>query len=208
MVKRTIITPAFKAETTTQICIESVKKYTPHCQHIIVAQECDLSHFNKYDITIVNSPKNEGVSRAWNKGMLIAQGSVWYMMANDVEVKEDWYKKFEAPFKHKNIAAVFCDDMSVHAYDPEWIKRWGGFDEHLFFTEEDVEMQQRVWYSGIPNPILDKWPRHTIKVLKRIPFIHRQHASSQVFTPAERSAFLKQGMEWRGRKYDGLGNTV
>ena len=192
MIKYSIITPSFKAEQFTKKCIESVSKFTKNYEHIIVAQECDLANFNNYPVMIINCPKNLGISKAWNLGMMKAQGYLWFMMANDVEVKPGWIKYYEKPFENneKLASAISKIDMSISCWNPEFIRRWGGWDENIPFDYDDIEMQKRAFIAG--------WDIHEFEAM---PFIHHQHKSGRYFKDRER--IKEESRNYMNKKYQG-----
>ena len=54
----------------------------------------DLSYLDKFDVTVIKNKENIGVTKAYNKGLEIAQSKYIVLMHNDIVVKtKDWIAK-------------------------------------------------------------------------------------------------------------------
>ena len=190
MIKYSIIIPSFKAEDYTLKCIRAIEKYTSDYEIILIAQEADLNKFRDLPITIINNPKNLGLGRGANQGFKIARGSIWIVMANDVEVKRGWLKHFEKELKDDVAMVLSRLDMSVQVYDPDFIKTWGGYDENFFFEYEDVEMQKRVFVA-----------KKKCVEIEEMPFIHHLGKSGAFLK--DRVWHKEQSRNYMNQKYRG-----
>jgi len=101
-----IIVPARYRADLTQVCIDSILKYTKDFELIVVVEGNNLEIIeliDKYNINIVYNPVPKGYAGALNAGMRVAQGEYLCFMNNDTVVTPGWMEAMLKAFDDKEV---------------------------------------------------------------------------------------------------------
>lgn len=90
--KLSIVIPVLDSLEYTKMCIDSLNKYTPKAEIIVVnnGSQPDTKQYldSLKHIRVIHWDENRGVSKAWNAGLKIATRDVLCVLNNDVTVNE------------------------------------------------------------------------------------------------------------------------
>lgn len=136
--KYSVVMPCFfnredKRETVVQT-LESLKATMPEDSELIVVDDGSTlpsGFLREYADTYVRQP-NQGISRAWNAGMLLARGEYVAIVNDDIRVPEKWLDVLAGSFEFYPDCGV-SGGTGGPTHQPLTFKTVGSVREHVFF---------------------------------------------------------------------------
>ena len=147
MVNYSIVAACYKVPDLTEKFLDSIHKYPLPDKWELILIDNDGSKemkkvLKKYPATIISLGENVGTSRAWNTGMMKAQGKyIIVMNSNSVVTGKDWWKPYEKCISEHIILATCEHMMAIYFMDRRIIDDahiW--YDENIFFGNPDVDL--------------------------------------------------------------------
>lgn len=138
-----MITPSLNAAQTISACIESVRRQSVPCEHILIdggSSDQTLARAGTFEphFSHIISETDEGMYAAMNKGIQLASGEiVGILNADDSFASADVIEKVALAFGDISVDACYGDLDYVSADDDRHVlRRWrsGSFDRKKFFN--------------------------------------------------------------------------
>lgn len=140
-IKFSIIVPIKNLKEITQVCLDSIKKYTKNYQLILIDDGSDdetkeFLETTEKDILIRNETSLGGC-KAINQGSEEAIGEYVVMINSDIVMTPNWSERMIAKFERDNTLGILgCTSSNVNGY------------QHVDFNKEGVDFQYADALSG------------------------------------------------------------